>query len=232
MSIKNVLIVEDDSRIAGILLKTIEKMTTFSVIAITETAVEAIDVIDCFSPDLIFIDVSLLDSSGLDVLQHIKQSIDQPAACVVMLTAAKDPQIIQTSIASGVFDYILKPISFNRLTQTLQRYLDYCARLDSKLTFEQKDVDLLLGAKISSEQCITNKSDHPKGIDSLTLDKILAVIKKDPLIFFTADVMSDTVGTSRTTARRYLEYLLSINSVRAEIEYGTVGRPERRYVCK
>ena len=28
MSIKNVLIVEDDSRIAGILLKTIEKMTT------------------------------------------------------------------------------------------------------------------------------------------------------------------------------------------------------------
>jgi CitB family two-component system response regulator CitT len=37
------------------------------------------------------------------------------------------------------------------------------------------------------------------------------------------------MGTSWTTARRYLEYLVSINFCQAEYDYGIVGRPERKY---
>jgi CitB family two-component system response regulator CitT len=37
------------------------------------------------------------------------------------------------------------------------------------------------------------------------------------------------MGASRTTARRYLEYLISIGEGKAELSYGIVGRPERIY---
>jgi len=56
-------------------------------------------------------------------------------------------------------------------------------------------------------------------------------MREDIKIAFTADAMADRIGTSRTTARRYLEFLLGSNEVRADIQYGTVGRPERRYLC-
>jgi CitB family two-component system response regulator CitT len=44
-----------------------------------------------------------------------------------------------------------------------------------------------------------------------------------------AEDLSEHLGASRTTARRYLEYLISTGKAKAELEYGIVGRPERKY---
>jgi len=235
MNDKSVLIVEDDLRIANILAKTIDKMAQFSVIGIASSATEAIDVIDCFGPDLIFLDISLEDSCGLDVVKHIRQSFDDNAPNIVMLTAAKDVEIIQKSISSGVFDYILKPIAFTRLNETLHRFLEFSNKLESNTAFEQADVDLFFGKqkKQQNKEAISEiKQTHPKGIDTLTLDKIISVLEANPTTLYTAGAVSECIGTSRTTARRYLEYLLSKDDVRADIEYGTVGRPERRYIIQ
>ncbi len=37
------------------------------------------------------------------------------------------------------------------------------------------------------------------------------------------------IGASHSTARRYLEYLVSSDLMEVDIVYGSVGRPERRY---
>lgn len=37
------------------------------------------------------------------------------------------------------------------------------------------------------------------------------------------------MGASRTTARRYLEYMTGTGTLAAEVSYGSIGRPERRY---
>ena len=39
----------------------------------------------------------------------------------------------------------------------------------------------------------------------------------------TAEMLSTMVGVSRSTARRYLEYLISGKKVHAELTYGSVG---------
>ena len=44
-----------------------------------------------------------------------------------------------------------------------------------------------------------------------------------------SEEMAERVGASRTTARRYLEYLVSRGSVEVDVSYGGVGRPERIY---
>ena len=62
----------------------------------------------------------------------------------------------------------------------------------------------------------------------MTLDKILDEMKKESGKF-TSEEMSERVGVSRTTARRYLEYLVSLGSLEVDVSYGGVGRPERIY---
>ncbi|MEI8642214.1 HTH domain-containing protein [Pseudoalteromonas sp. Hal099] len=46
---------------------------------------------------------------------------------------------------------------------------------------------------------------------------------------FTAQQMGDLVGVSRSTARRYLEFLLESEKLSADQSYGSIGRPERCY---
>jgi len=70
----------------------------------------------------------------------------------------------------------------------------------------------------------------PKGIDGLTLDKIRDVIAHGRQ--WSAEEMGTEIGASRTTARRYLEHLVGTGELSAEVSYGSVGRPERRYCLK
>jgi len=237
-NINNVVIVEDDSRIANILSKTINNEDGFEVVGIAQSTSEAIDLLDCFKPELIFLDVSLIESNGLDVLRYVRQDLNAVDISIVMLTAAKDSEIIQEAMSYGAFDYILKPLAFSRLKLTLARFLQYRQRLSEQQSFEQDDLDELFHHKNELttddkvDSIINERVPLPKGIDSLTLDKIRTVLNDNVGTAYTAESMSECIGTSRTTARRYLEYLLSCNEIVADIEYGTVGRPERHYLLK
>ncbi|UOD35065.1 HTH domain-containing protein [Deferribacteraceae bacterium V6Fe1] len=47
--------------------------------------------------------------------------------------------------------------------------------------------------------------------------------------FLSASELGDILGINRTTARRYLEYLSAVGLVNVDSQYGTIGRPEKRY---
>ena len=66
---------------------------------------------------------------------------------------------------------------------------------------------------------------HPK-----TLESIRGFINASPenAVITQQDIV-DTLGLSRVTVRRYLEYLVSTNEVAVEMEYGSVGRPSYTY---
>ncbi|WP_226916932.1 hypothetical protein [Halomonas sp. FME65] len=46
---------------------------------------------------------------------------------------------------------------------------------------------------------------------------------------WSAEEVGAAMGASRTTARRYLEYMTGTGTLVAEVSYGSIGRPERRY---
>jgi two-component system CitB family response regulator len=71
----------------------------------------------------------------------------------------------------------------------------------------------------------------PKGIDRMTLEKVMLVLGKAS-VGLTAEIVAREMGVSRTTARRYLEHLMSEEKIEADLTYGTVGRPERVYAVK
>lgn len=236
MKTKSVLIVEDDLKIASILAKTISKEPEFDVVGIANSAQEAKDLLDCFAAELVFLDVSLNDSNGLDVLKYIRQQLTSANISVVMITAAKDADVIQEAMSYGAFDYILKPLVFSRLKQTLANYCSHIAQFDANKEFEQNELDALFshghGSVESVEVQKLDVNPLPKGIDALTLEKVNGVFSTNLNVAYTAESMAESVGISRSTARRYLEYLLNNSDVIADIEYGTVGRPERHYILK
>ncbi|WP_462409395.1 response regulator [Neobacillus sp. Marseille-QA0830] len=226
-----VLIIEDDLRIAEIQKRFIEQIAGIHTVGIASTYVEAKTYIELLQPDLLLLDVYFPDMNGLDLLKEAKGQAKQMD--VIMITAAKEIQSVQEAITIGVFDYIIKPVVFERFKQSLQRYQEYHTKL-IELKHEnqyvtQQQVDRLLNKEI--DEGGNMKLYLPKGIDPLTLDKVMVVLLNvEPGL--TAELVAKEIGISRTTARRYLEYLVSEEKIEADLSYGTVGRPERVYLVR
>ncbi|HEY9119608.1 MAG TPA: two-component system response regulator, partial [Marinobacter sp.] len=145
---------------------------------------------------------------------------------VILITAAKEVDSLRSALRGGVFDYILKPLVFERLEEAVSRYRDHLQHLSGLVQIAQKEVDVLLPR--SGETAPAKRTERlPKGIDSITLDKIRAVVSQGGQ--WSADEVGNAMGASRTTARRYLEFLVGMGELTAEVTYGSVGRPERRY---
>lgn len=226
-----VLIVEDDLRIAEIQKRFIEQIPGFQTIGIAASYIEAKSFIELLQPDLILLDVYFPDMNGLDLLKETKQQTKQMD--VIMITATKEIQKVQEAVRIGVFDYIIKPVVFERFKQSLIRYQEYHIKLLSmgkeNLHVTQEQVDKLLRKEIDGTA--TEKSYLPKGIDPLTLEKVMEVLEKVNS-GLTAEFVAKEIGVSRTTARRYLEHLIAEEKIDADLAYGTVGRPERVYMVK
>ncbi|GAA4835319.1 response regulator [Paenibacillus vulneris] len=223
-----VLIVEDDLRIAEIHRRFIEKVEGFTVVGIATDESQAKEQLDILRPHLALLDIYLPGSSGLDILQYIRQHYRDTDA--VMITAAKEAEAIREAVRSGAFDYIMKPLIFDRLQETLLRYLDFhreLNRLNENRSISQSDVDRLLAGSAKKESG-PEVSFPPKGIDKLTLVKVTQTISQAP-DGMTAEQIAKLIGVSRSTSRRYLEHLVSLGTVYADLSYGVVGRPERVY---
>lgn len=226
-----ILIVEDDLRIAEIQKRFIEQLIGFQTIGIATNYIEAKNFIELFQPDLILLDVYFPDMNGLNLLKEIKLQPKQMD--IIMITATKEIQKVQEAVSIGVFDYIIKPVVFERFKQSLTRYQEYYYNLiklgkeNNQVT--QQQVDMLLRKEADADG--REKSYLPKGIDRLTLEKVLEVMKKVNE-GITAEFAAKEIGVSRTTARRYLEHLISEEKIEADLSYGTVGRPERVYIVK
>tara|TARA_Y100001956_G_scaffold81945_1_gene101104 strand:- start:1148 stop:1840 length:693 start_codon:yes stop_codon:yes gene_type:complete len=217
-----VMIIEDDIAIAQLHQKYLEQMGNYEVIGISTSKMEANIQLEILKPDLILLDVHLPDGSGLDVLNELRR--ENLSCDVILITAARDVETLQQAMRGGVVDYLLKPVMFPRLESALSKYLEQKHQLNHASDLDQTIVDKMLQSPALSEPTVNRL---PKGIDGVTLDKIKALFV-DP-ISLTADEAGEKIGASRTTARRYLEYLISTGELEADLNYGSVGRPERCY---
>lgn len=221
----HVVIAEDDPRIAEIQKRFLERIPGFQLVGIAHGLQETRDLVEILQPQLLLLDVHFPTGTGLELLQEIRSrhtNID-----VILVTAAKEVNTLREALHCGVFDYILKPLVFERLTESLENYQRHLNRLSSLESLAQQDVDTLLPRSQPGPHS-SDQTRLPKGIDVLTLDKVRVVISTADRDY-SAEEVGREIGASRATARRYLEYLISTHEVVAAVSYGTVGRPERRY---
>lgn len=218
----NVLIIEDDVRASYTLESTINQHPGFQVVSVCESCNDAKSQFTLFAPDLIFVDITLPDGSGLDLIKYWRKQ-----GCknhFVMTTAVRETKTIENAVQLGVMDYLVKPIRMSRIVQALNDYQRYRHTLVSHKTVDQEKIDLLLR---KSNQ--TDLRQTPKGIDSRTLGNLKNYLITTRPKHFSAEDISEQMNFSRITARRYLEYLESEGMLYLELDYNTGGRPRRLY---
>ncbi|MFM5335195.1 response regulator [Aeromonas enteropelogenes] len=218
------LVIEDDDRIGAILSELVAATPGFSLLGRAGTLAQADEMMAGVVPQLLLVDISLPDGSGLEWVNRLRSHNRE--AYVIMVTASREVETIQQALNLGVHDYIIKPLRLFRIQQSLDEILQLHRKLCERGRLEQEDLDKLLGKgrPQAREMRIT-----PKGIDSITLRQVLELLAGEPDSVFSTDTVALRLSLSRTTARRYLEYLESEDKVDVELNYGQRGRPERRY---
>lgn len=220
-----VLIAEDDFRIAAIHESYIQKVQGFQVAGKAKSAKDLWEALQKEQVDLILLDVYMPDELGTNLLPLLRER--HPEVDVIIITAAMETMLLRDALHYGVVHYLIKPVTAQKFTQVLTEYKEKRELINSKDEVNQTMIDLFFG-QIQEESQQKDERDLPTGINSLTLDKVKTFMAAE-MNGITAEELGEKMGASRTTARRYVEYLVTTGECRAELAYGIIGRPERKY---
>lgn len=222
MKYLKILIIEDETPLAEMHAEFIKRHSTCQQVWLAGNLEQGRMMINNFKPDLIILDNYLPDGKGIELLQELSMSKHQGE--IIFITAASDIDTVSEAIRYGVFDYLLKPVSYDRLEQTLERlsHLHKVQKQTEEVSQWQVDEMFNTFARIQT------KPTMPIGIDEITLKVVQDAFNNNDA-GYTAEDIAKKLGLSRTTARRYLEFCTKENFLQAEIIYGKVGRPQRIY---
>ncbi|WP_333737097.1 response regulator [Streptomyces sp. IBSBF 2806] len=218
-----VLVVDDDTRVARVNAAYVEKVPGFHVAGEAHSAAEALLRLETLPRvDLLLLDHYLPDETGLAVVQEMRRRGHQTD--VIMVTAARDVGTVQAAMRQGALQYLVKPFAFAGLRAKLEAYADLRRTLDGGGEAEQADVDRIFGALSARSE-----PGLPKGHSPTTAELVRQSLMsaEGPL---SAQEIADRTGVSRQTAQRYLKLLERTGRARLTLKYGDAGRPEHRYV--
>lgn len=97
----------------------------------------AITAINSLNPDLLFLDISMKDMNGFEVLQQVNIS---PKPIVIFVTAYDDYAIRAFDV--DAFDFLLKPFRDERFFKTIKKVLK-TSQSEAESNFEKRIRDLL-----------------------------------------------------------------------------------------
>jgi response regulator of citrate/malate metabolism len=218
-----VLVVDDDFMVARIHTGFIERTPGFEVAGVAHNAAEALDQVERLAPDLALLDVYLLDMTGLELLQRMRDIA--PDLDVLVISAAREAETVRRALRGGIVHYLTKPFSYDDLRVRLEHYREAYLGLASSEETDQADVDRVFGA---GSPAARSEVMLPKGFSAETLRLVEDRLRDAPTDLSAAET-AERSGISRVSARRYLEHLVDTEKAEVRLRYGEVGRPERRY---
>lgn len=216
-----VLVVDDDFMVARIHARFVEAVDGFEVVGTARTGADALRLVAELAPDLVLLDVHLPDLSGLDVLDRLRREGHHTA--VVMVTAERGADAVRAALHGGAMQYLVKPFEQADLADRLRSVADALSLLEQDEA-DQAAIDAAFGAGPATAR---TRVLLPKGLSNETADLVLTAVRERPEI--SASEAGEIVGLSRVTARRYLEHFVEVGAAEVRLQYGSAGRPERRY---
>lgn len=110
------LIIEDEQKSRDVLLKIIEKnCPQLEIVGMAENVADGVEKIKTLKPDLVFLDITMPDGSGFDVLEQVQgYKFD-----LIFATASNNHAI--RAFKYSACDYLLKPIDVEELKSAVSR---------------------------------------------------------------------------------------------------------------
>jgi len=97
--------------------------------------------------DLVLMDIRMVRVSGIEALEQIKAI--NPAIPIVLMTAYASVEMAVDALKKGAYDYLIKPLDFDKLRLTLERALEHI-----RLTAENRQLKRQLEAGFQSPDII------------------------------------------------------------------------------
>ena len=114
---RKILIVEDDVKVLDFITRLLSTKGYSTVKA--EHGRQAIQVASTTRPDIVILDLSLPDCSGIEVLVQLK-AMDE-AIQVIILTGYGSQKAVRDAMELGAFDFLTKPFEVGELCDVIQR---------------------------------------------------------------------------------------------------------------
>jgi two-component system chemotaxis response regulator CheY len=113
----SILIVEDN----GMFLTIAQEMLPEHDVITAGSAKDGLALYKKHNPDIVFLDITLPDGNGHDVLGEIKKI--NKDAYVIMLTASRLKDDVIKSMDEGAEGYVMKPFSDGMIHQCIEEFL-------------------------------------------------------------------------------------------------------------
>lgn len=225
-----VLVIEDEQVTADTYAEYLARTGGFEVVHVSPTARDAVGFLadqmrrgGSFGVDVVLLDMNLPDGHGLDVLRQMRSA--GFTGGVLALTASTELRTIRRAVALGVVQYLVKPFGYRQFAERMRAFRELAAEFAGAGTAPGQDV-VDRAFPLSRP---AGPPELPKGLTEQTLDAVVALLRGAPSNALSAGEVGAAVGTSRVTARRYLEHLYRVGMVERSPRYGTPGRPENEY---
>jgi two-component system chemotaxis response regulator CheY len=121
---KSVLVV-DDAAFMRMMIRDILAKEGY----VIHEAVNGRDAVEKFAelrPDLVTMDITMPEMSGLDALRLIREQ--DPAARVLMVSAMGQQRMIVEALESGAMDFLVKPFQPTKVLETVKKCLQSTPR--------------------------------------------------------------------------------------------------------
>ncbi|MHA7966826.1 response regulator [Paenibacillus sp. CAU 1782] len=247
----NVLIVEDDPMVAMLNSQYLSQISGFDCVGKASSLNEADSLLRRLNVDLVLLDIYLMGDNGLDLLSGLTSKT--PGIDVIMISAAADGASIGRALRHGAIDYLIKPFTFERFRQALERYSGGKELMSPEVSLCQAQVDQwLVGEGPNSlqnpssapllksasrpetsppyqPQSFLRQAELPKGLTPATLQLVAEGIAETGGKWFSTRELADHIGISRISTRKYLEHLLSLKQLATRQQYQSTGRPLSQY---
>lgn len=108
------IIVDDEPPAVRILQKYVEQLPNLNCVATTNKAIETLQLVEEFKPDILFLDIQMPELTGIQLSTLLKDKVH-----IIFTTAYA--QFALEGFELNAVDYLLKPISFDRFIQAVEK---------------------------------------------------------------------------------------------------------------
>lgn len=115
------ILIVDDAKFMRITLTNILKKANHEIVGEAENGREAVRLYRELKPDLVTMDITMPEMSGLDAVKEIKKDFKE--AKIIMCSAMGQQKMVVDAIEAGAKDFIVKPFDDSQVVDSVTRVL-------------------------------------------------------------------------------------------------------------
>ncbi|MGC7872612.1 response regulator [Desulfosporosinus sp. SYSU MS00001] len=203
-----ILIVDDHTLFAEGTVSLLSSETNLEIVGIANNGVQCLNLLKSTAPDVILLDISLPDCSGINLIDDIKSI--HPEVKIIMLTGLNPEGYLTKSLQKGVQGFLLKECNKTEMIEAIH-YVVQGKEYFSKGLAHFLKVELVDN---NDDQLITLKSNETEESLSPREREILELVSKG----LNSEEVSLALGITKRTVNFHIGNILSKLGVKSRLK--------------